>query len=200
MAKNSGLASRFRREQQNPLDAYETEEWSLLRQALEGASSYLEFGCGLSTEFVSKSYGCTARSIETSYEWVARVQKRVGDEVQIIHVDLGEVGRWGRPLTYQNRKNFIRYFEAGFDNGFSPDAVLIDGRFRVACFLTTLLLSRPGTRIVVDDYPDRPHYKVIEEIVAPTSTSSRQALFVVPGSINYKVTRELRDQFTNVME
>ena len=199
-AKQARLKSHGQREEPDPLEAYLSEEWSLLREALEGASTYLEYGVGLSTEFVSKFYSCQVRSVETSSEWATRVQGRVGDAAQIIYTDLGPVGGFGRPLTYQNRGEFLRYFEGGFDGGYSPEAVLVDGRFRVACFLTTLLSTRSGTKIVFDDYPGRPHYKVVEEIVSPKAISSRQALFEVPHSIDRKRVRELRDQFTNVME
>ena len=199
-ANDSRLRSHRKHEESNPLEPYLGEEWRLLREALEGANTYLEYGCGLSTEFVSKSYSCQVKSVETSAEWVTWVQGKVGDDAQLIHVDLGPIQAWGRPLTYQFRKNFIRYFEIGFDDGFSPDVVLVDGRFRVACFLTTLLFTRSGTRIVFDDYPSRPHFNVVEEVLSPQVINSRQALFVVPDSINYSRVRELRDEFTNVMD
>jgi hypothetical protein len=184
----------------DPLDQYVGEEWFLFREALDGASSYLEFGSGLSTEYVSLKYECQARSIETSAEWVQHVQNRVRPDIAVLHVDLGPVGEWGRPLTYDYQSQFIRYFEAGFDQGFEPDAVLIDGRFRVACFLTTLLLSKPGTRIVIDDYTARPQYKVVEQILSPVTVSSRQALFIRPDKIQNEKIRNLRDQFVNVMD
>jgi hypothetical protein len=37
-----------------------------------------------------------------------------------------------------------------------PDLVLIDGRFRLACFLHPLLAAAPGTPILFDDYTNRP--------------------------------------------
>lgn len=185
---------------QSPLDQYLTEEWSLLTEALSGANAYLEFGCGLSTEFVSRSYGCRIRSVETDADWVALVQERVRDDVEILHIDLGEVIGWGRPATYDHREYFVRYFEAGFDGGFEPDAILVDGRFRVACFLSALLFAGPGTKIVFDDYPMRPHYQIVEEILQPKSISSRQALFVRPHSIDVRKVQSLRDKFAYVMD
>jgi hypothetical protein len=182
------------------LEQYLTEEWSLLTEALSGANAYLEFGCGLSTEFVSKSYGCRIRSVDTSADWVALVQKRVREDVEILHIDLGEVVGWGTPATYDHRQNFVRYFEAGFDGGFDPDVILVDGRFRVACFFSSLLLAGPGTKIVFDDYPMRPHYQIVEEILQPKSISSRQALFVIPSSIDVRKVRSMRDKFAYVMD
>jgi hypothetical protein len=187
-------------QQDNPLDQYRSEEWWPLLKALEGATAYLEFGSGLSTEFVSKHYDCRVRSIETSSDWVARVKERVRDDIQVLHIDLGPVGEWGRPLSYDHRQQFRRYFEAGFDGEFSPDAILIDGRFRVACFLTALLLSAPFTKIVIDDYPMRPVYHIVESILQPVSVSSRQALFERPEVLDENKVRLMRSQFTNVMD
>lgn len=194
-SSNAGLA-----QAESPLDQYLTQEWSLLTEALSGANAYLEFGCGLSTEFVSKSYGCRIRSVETSADWVALVQERVRDDVEILHIDLGAVTGWGTPATYDHREYFVRYFEAGFDGGFDPDVILVDGRFRVACFLSALLLAGPGTKIIFDDYPMRPHYQIVEEILEPESISSRQALFVRPNSIDSRKVRSLRDKFAYVMD
>ena len=199
-AHRSLFQSHRARKEPDPLDEYRGEEWSLFRKALEGAKSYLEYGCGLSTEFVVNSYGCQVKSVDTSSEWVTRVKDRVGDGAQIIYVDLGPVGAWGRPLSYERRRDFVHYLEAGFDDGYSPEVVLVDGRFRVACFFTTLLSASSGTRIVFDDYPSRLHYKVVEDILSPNAINSRQALFVVPPSIDRKRVGELRDEFLNVME
>jgi hypothetical protein len=183
----------------NALDVFLTEQWSLLVEALETAKSYLEFGCGLSTEFVSSAYSCRVRSVETSAFWAELVQGRVRSGTEVIHIDLGPVGDYGIPLSYANRNHFVRYFEAGFEEGFDPDVILIDGRFRVACFLTCLMRASPGTKIVFDDYM-RPYYKVVEEFVKPLAMNQRQAMFVKPESIDVDQVRVLRDQFTYVME
>lgn len=76
-------------DEHNPFEQYVGEEWSLLCEALDSANAYLEFGCGLSTEFVSQNYKCRIRSVETSPEWVNHVRKQVSTEIEVIHVDLG---------------------------------------------------------------------------------------------------------------
>ena len=186
--------------EKDPLDEYWSDGWTYFRQALAGAKVYLEYGAGSSTEFVSREYSCSIRSVETSEVWCSVVRNRIGTSAHVVHVDLGETGDWGRPLTYRKRDNFITYFEAGFENGYSPDTILIDGRFRVACFLTSLLHASPGTLIVFDDYPDRPHYHVVEEMLEPLAVNQRQAIFERPKELDLKQVRILRDQFGTVME
>ena len=96
--------------------------------------------------------------------------------------------------------NVVQYFEIGFSGGWSPDVVLIDGRFRVACFLTCLLMTSPGTKIVFDDYTENQRYHLASEIVTPSRVGERQALFVRPESLDEIAVRDMRDRFTYVME
>ncbi|WP_240997067.1 hypothetical protein, partial [Pseudomonas viridiflava] len=38
-----------------------------------------------------------------------------------------------------------------------PDVILIDGRFRIACFVTAYLRATKPMIVLFDDYLDRPH-------------------------------------------
>ncbi len=68
--------------------------------------------------------------------------------------------------------------------GLTPDLVLIDGRFRVACFLTTLLQARPGTIVLFDDYVGRnERYGQVETYVQPDRLVERMAVFTVPHEL-----------------
>ena len=93
-----------------------------------------------------------------------------------------------------------RCFEAPFSEGFSPDVVLIDGRFRVACFLYALIHTKPGTVIIFDDYADRPEYHVVEEVISPVEVDQRQAKFVRPNGELSKAAAHLLDKFEFVMD
>ena len=43
----------------------------------------------------------------------------------------------------------------------SPDAVLIDGRFRVACLLQAIIHCKPDCILLFHDFFDRSHYHVV---------------------------------------
>ena len=179
---------------------YRGPEWALFREALEGADAYLEFGCGLSTEYAASTGRLQIRSVETSKVWAEYLKTRRLANTEVIHVDIGEVGAWGRPLSYAKRNSFSQYFTAGFSDSFNPNVVLIDGRFRVACFLTAMLLSEPGTKIIFDDYVGRSKYHVVEEIFHPSKTSVRQALFIRPRHLNPDHVHGLLSSFSHVMD
>jgi hypothetical protein len=98
-------------------------------------------------------------------------------------IDLGELGDWGYPSTYHHR--FRNYVHSPLQHSpVKPDLVLIDGRFRVACFLHSLLTAEAGTPILFDDYTNRPYYHLVEEFCPIEQTEGRQALFRLPEELD----------------
>ena len=98
----------------------------------------------------------------------------------IKHIDLGKVGSWGTPISYIKSHNFKNYTDFIWEQSVKPKLVLIDGRFRVCCFLTSLKLADAGTKIIFDDYVNRPQYHYIEKYVSRIKECGRQCLFIVP--------------------
>ena len=65
-----------------------------------------------------------------------------------------------------------------------PELVVIDGRFRVACFLASCVSTTRPLQILIDDYCDRPNYQVIERFAKPSERVDRMAVFdVEPGMV-----------------
>jgi hypothetical protein len=156
----------------------------LFKELVSTADVYAEYGCGASTLWVSRNTECRIFSVDSSSQWVGTVQDNCGrpDLVKLHHADLGPVGDWGRPLSYDKHDNFADYTDWIWKQGVSPSVVLIDGRFRVCCFLTSLLHSREGAAIIFDDYHNmRAHYHFVEKFLKPVDTCGRQALFRVPA-------------------
>ncbi len=58
-----------------------------------------------------------------------------------------------------------------------PDVILIDGRFRAACFLTALFKITKPTLVLWDDYKERPAYHEVEVLVKPAEMVGRMAIF-----------------------
>jgi len=81
-----------------------------------------------------------------------------------------------------------------------PDLVLIDGRFRLACFFHSLLAAAPGTPILFDDYTNRPHYQLVEEFCPISETEGRQALFRVPAELDREAIGKELEMLTMVRD
>lgn len=189
---------------QNPI-LFDGED-TLFKTELSKATVYAEIGMGQSTVFADRQEHLEqVIAVDTSPEWARIVQYLTSPKTVIAHVDLGSVGNWGRPTSYDKRDNIRSYSTAVFRGAKEPDLVLIDGRFRVFCFLTVYLLSKPGTRIIFDDYMPRKHYQVIEELVQPVAHNSRQVVFERESGLDENETRRrefirLIDKFEYVMD
>ena len=109
----------------------------IFKNILKTASVYGEYGCGQSTKWVVDNVDCMVLSVDTSSDWVSRIKAATPKgrrHVEIHHVDLGAVGGWGRPLSYEKVDHFSAYTDWLWQQRNKPDVILIDGRFRVCCF------------------------------------------------------------------
>ena len=122
-------------------------------------------------------------SVDTDQNWVKKLQGLTNGKkdrrLNLDWVNVGDVGQWGYPKTYIKRKCFYDYANNFYKQNHMPDLVLIDGRLRLFCFLTTLKLAPNGTKIIFDDYINRPLYHIAEEFSPLLDKCGRQALFEV---------------------
>jgi hypothetical protein len=175
----------------------------LFKDIIKNTDTYFEYGCGKSTEFVCKYTNASIYAVDTSRDWVNSLQGLVSTSapgrVNLNWVDVGEVADWGYPKSFERRENFKVYAQLMWLSKISPDLVLIDGRFRVFCFLTSIKCAPVGTKILFDDYMNRPFYHVVEEFCERIDACGRQALFEVSKSAKSKVTDEILSTFQNVI-
>lgn len=164
-------------------DIFDSEDWSLFRSLSMSANFFAEWGSGLSTFYAASQKSIRkVVSVETDPVWADKVrsfEKEDAKKIELRLVDFGTVKAWGRPTTYSKIKNVWEYSSAPFQGGYKPDLILVDGRFRVHCFLVALLKAEPGTRIIFEDYVNRHHYHIVERFVSPTEIRGKQALFTV---------------------
>ena len=143
-------------------------------------------------------------SVDTSNDWVKKIQSLEGIEgsnrMNLYWVDVGAVANWGAPTSFKMRHNFKKYAEILWLKNKTPDLVLIDGRFRVSCFLTSVKFAPVGTKILFDDYTDRSFYHVVEEFCQKIDTCGRQALFEVNTKAKDQITDDVIYSFKNVIQ
>ncbi len=176
---------------------------ALFKKVLNSSKHYAEYGCGKSTIWVAENTSATIRSVDTDKAWVDFCQRRVRrPNVTVDWVDCGPVQSWGRPVSYDNRHNFSKYAQAIWREEPLPDTVLIDGRFRVLCFLVSLKYCAPGTKILFDDYTNRPHYHIVEQLLPRAEECGRQCLFIASekSQIDHALLDYLLPKFEYVMD
>lgn len=174
----------------------------LFKNLVSKVDVYGEYGLGQSTIWISRNTLADIYSVDTSIGWINMVKKRVGNNLRLgaEWVDMGELGSWGTPKKYPSRRVIESYIGSIWEREKQPELILIDGRFRVACFFKSILSGAPGTRILFDDYVNRPKYHIVEEYIARESTCGRQGLFVVPEEKNFVELEEKIQQFLYVMD
>lgn len=176
----------------------------LFKSLINDIKIYFEYGCGKSTEYMYRNSKCKIYSVDTSKEWVDRMRNisvEANDErLNLNWVDVGEIGDWGRPQSYAKRKNFSLYSNWFWDIKIPPDLVLIDGRFRVLCFLTTLRFAPIGTKIIFDDYSNRSFYHIAEEFSPVLDRCGRQVLFEVTHNAKELINDDILKSFQNVID
>lgn len=180
---------------------------SIYRRTVAASEFYLEYGGGHSTVWYHRNIAAPGYTLETSLLWAEKLKEKIGasSNVSIKYFDLGQIGEWGRPRSYEKRQRFLHYVcHPWFGLPKAPDVILIDGRFRVACFLAAFSYAQQRTTIVFDDYVHRPKYHVVEEFLSPVQLGSRLAVFVIdPGcrdaDLKQRAISELQ-KFSYVMD
>ena len=163
---------------------------------------YFEYGVGKSTKWVLEYTKSNILAVDSDPNWINNVTDKnyFGDRLKVIYADLGDLTNWGRPISYNKRDNFIFYINAVWSFEIKADVILIDGRFRVACFLYSLLNAKIGSFIFFDDYNNRPWYHIVEEVVPVHDKCGRQSVFKVPKTYNKRLANDLFKKFIYVFD
>lgn len=178
---------------------FEAASAPLFTERLNDAGSYLEFGSGGSTVLAAQ-IGKPLVVVESDPIFLAAVQRKLreagvtnGAVQTLLHADIGLTEAWGTPVFRANGSEraaqWRRYAEAPWETLAKlpgPHLVLVDGRFRVACALSAVkfLRDRAG-EILIDDYLDRPHYRVVERYLRLERMAGRMALMRLRGDIDF---------------
>jgi hypothetical protein len=166
----------------------ESEGIELLRSHLQHSKIYLEYGSGGSSILAADMGVATIHTIDSDQQFMAVIKEKIkqrGSSSNFIihHVDIGPTEEWGQPSEPSSAAKWSHYCIAAWDElkakNLSPDLILIDGRFRIASFLMSVVFAKPGTVILFDDYHDRPGYHIVEKHILPTRRAGRMAEFVV---------------------
>jgi hypothetical protein len=114
------------------------------------------------------------------------------------HADIGPTKAWGRPQNDAAWRLYPGYAVSVWDRPLliHPDLVLIDGRFRAACFAAVAARITRPVRVLFDDYADRPFYHKVEAIAPRSTLVGRMAVFdLAPGRLSPAALTRILDWF-----
>lgn len=167
-----------------PVLTLPAEEAAAVTAAYAAAGVILEYGSGGSTVLAAEQPGKVIFSVESDAKWLADMQAwfAMTPPASTLHLHYGDIGptkAWGHPRDAASFRKWPKYPISVWDlpEFLHPDLVLIDGRFRAACFLTCLFRSTQPMTVLWDDYSDRPIYHQVESLVKPVAMIGRMARF-----------------------
>jgi hypothetical protein len=171
------IGNRVRRFEVPTEPHFDDDSTAYFREQLAKARNYLEYGSGGSTVLANQVVANLV-SVDSDASFLADVRRKLEQNdrramTKLIHVNIGLTQHWGMPVFTKPTRRRVRRWEEYAKApwryfrtiGQQPDLILVDGRFRVACVLESLLSLAPlsTTQILLDDYVGRPEYEVVEE-------------------------------------
>jgi hypothetical protein len=136
-------------------------------------SAYFEFGMGaqtsMSCEFALK-YNFILYAVHSSSDTIDEIsndpclRQLIEDgQANLLKIDIGITGKYGVPLNSNDTENFHFYSDAINRIRTHVDLILVDGRFRIASVLKSLI-KFPNSRILLHDYYEPYHYRVYSPV------------------------------------
>ena len=171
----------------------ELEGINLLYSFMKKSKIYLEYGSGGSTIMAANLNISEVHTVDSDLSFMMAVKTKalkmnVNFNLTLHYCDIGQVREFGNPIDTTKASSWPKYCIACWnyflDSHTGPDLILVDGRFRVACFLASLLLGGPNCIILFDDYFGRSQYQVVEDHIAYFKRSGRMACFRIPQVLN----------------
>lgn len=167
---------------------------------------YLEFGCGGSTFLVAYMSLAHITSIESDRKFMntlARNPVIKGNlhRLNFEYIDIGATTSWGMPKDSSGRDKYPLYSSSVFMQNLekeSFDTIFVDGRFRVACILQSILYS-PQSTIIVHDFWDREEYHIVLDFLECIDRVDTLGIFRVRDCDRGRVL-ELYDEYKYITD
>jgi len=176
------------------------EEKIVFDGAINESRHYLEFGLGGSSLRAIQKSKANIYTVESSPEWINHMRKYVilrymeNKRLHIFPVDIGPTRDWGYPKPDNDQNLFEAYSSAIFEsiNRKSIDLVLVDGRFRVACTLKTIMLCRDNKnlKILIHDFWNREHYHILLKYLDVVKRVDTIGLFAIKNYIDIESVKK----------
>lgn len=189
---------------------FDAEGGVFFAEHIRSTKVYLEYGGGGSTILASQFVDCLVSADSDKY-FVKAIRKKLGKAnrpqlvIDLLHCDIGITGVWGIPVFPLLSEGRLHLWEAYAkrpwdllaERGIQPDTILIDGRFRVACALVSLLniSDRENTTLILDDYTERDCYKTVEDFADLIAIKGRMAIFKKSATFDKERCERLCDVY-----
>lgn len=171
-------------------------ERKLFLDTVKKSKYYLEFGAGGSTFLVLKTTDAKVFSVEGDSKWIKYMKNNdyIYEQELIFrlcfyHIDIGEVGSFSYPINdskYNEYPNYSSKIFLELDKEYvnNIDTIFIDGRFRVACVLNSILNVNKNATIIMHDFFNREYYHVVLKYLECINKVDTLGVFKIKDNID----------------
>ena len=173
---------------------------------LKTSKKFLEFGMGGSTLMAFKTLSIKKIvSVEHNFEWFKKISNfdginnQIGKRIFLDFINLGKLKK-NYPLK-KNINNFSIYSNQIFqkyENDY--DFVFIDGIFRVACALQTILNCQNDVKIMIHDMNYYLKYHILYKYLEVIYSIDTMVLFCIKKNINIEEVKKDYEIYKNKPE
>jgi hypothetical protein len=170
------------------------EEKVIFDEAIADSRHYLEFGVGGSTLRAIQKSKANIFAVESSLDWLNQMRKYLvfryfeNKRLHIFQVNIGPTRDWGYPEIDNDQNLFEAYSSNIFEaiDSKAIDLVLIDGRFRVACILKTILscYKNKNMKILIHDFWSRNQYHIVLKYLDVVKRADSIGLFTIKNDVD----------------
>lgn len=169
------------------------DEIRLFKKIIKDSNYYIEFGSGGSTYTLLELTNAEIFSVESDLFWINKlktndlINKSIENERLHFHyIDIGVVKKWGYPINDDKIEDFYKYSTDIFNiiNSDKVDTVFIDGRFRVACTLKSIIELHNNPTIIIHDFINRKGYHSVLKYLDIIDSVDTLYVFKVKKNIN----------------
>ena len=184
------------------------KERNLLIKHIKLSQKHIEFGAGGSSFLALLYSDAVVYSVESNKNWIDYIQswkfirdKERENKISFNVIDIGQTGDWGYPVNNSNETDYPKYSLSIFEKlkDTHVDTIFIDGRFRVACALASILYC-PYAKILMHDYTIRKEYHVIEEFLDICEVADTLTVFSLKKNFNQLRVKELYEKYKYVTQ
>ncbi|MFA7617125.1 MAG: hypothetical protein WBF83_08000 [Moheibacter sp.] len=183
------------------------DEKVLFQKYIRNSKNYLEFGLGGSTIFTVLHSDANITSVDTNKEWInfmkgyRLIREESDKRLRVVFINIGETKSWGFPVDETDSKNFYKFSSEIFEltDASVYDLILVDGRFRVACALQSVLncQNNKDLKILIHDYSFRDEYKIVEKYLDNIESVNSLYVFKVKDEIDENELKKDYEKYKN---
>lgn len=183
--------------------AMRPREIALLTSLLLRARHIVEYGAGGSTTLSLKLGVSSLVSVESDGAWISRIltdeaasRAQKDGRLTLLRADIGPTGFLGGPGQGSERDKWPNYSRApwGHVDAKHIDLILVDGRFRVACIMDSVLRVDSRTLFAVHDFWNRPAYHAVLPFLDEIDRCESLGVFRAKRELDRTAAKALLDE------